>query len=116
MFGRKVAKRCERRCPGAGHCPAIRSILRPPPPQLPPSAGAIGSALDLLEARAQFDAPQRAIYVRIAEHDGCTYLDLADELWRAVKISPDGREVISRPPVRFRRAAGMLPLAAAARG
>src|SRR3954464_9032928 len=31
-------------------------------------AGAISSALDLLEARAQFDAPQRAIYLRVAEH------------------------------------------------
>src|SRR5258706_15511539 len=51
----------------------------------PPSAGAIGSALDLLEARAQFDAPRQDIYVRTAEHEGCIYLDLADELWRAVK-------------------------------
>src|SRR5258708_14319262 len=76
----------------------------------PPSTGAIGSALDLLEARAQFDAPQQNIYVRTAEHDGCIYLDLADEFWRAVEITPDGWEVISRPPIRFRRAAAMLPL------
>jgi hypothetical protein len=82
----------------------------------PPSAGAIGSALDLLEARAQFDAPRQDICVRTAEHDGCIYLDLADELWRAVEITPDGWEVISRPPVRFRRAAGMLPLPMPARG
>ena len=33
-------------------------------------AGAIRPALDLLEARAQFEAPQRAIYLRVAEHDG----------------------------------------------
>jgi hypothetical protein len=31
-----------------------------------PSAGAIRSALDLLEARAQFDGPERAVYVRVA--------------------------------------------------
>jgi hypothetical protein len=31
-------------------------------------AGAISSALDLLEARAQFDAPWRTIYLRVAEH------------------------------------------------
>jgi hypothetical protein len=43
-------------------------------------------------------------------------LDLADEPWRAVEITPDGREVISRPPVRFRRAAGMLPLPMPVRG
>src|ERR1700680_4172869 len=43
-------------------------------------AAAISSALDLLEARAQFDAPQRPIHVRIAEHGGRIYLDLADDL------------------------------------
>ena len=74
------------------------------------TAGAISSALDLLEARAQFDAPQRAVYLRVAEHDGRIYLDLADERWRAVEIGPDGWQVITHPPVRFRRAAGMLPL------
>jgi hypothetical protein len=31
-------------------------------------------------------------------------------LWRAVEISPSGWQVVSCPPVRFRRAAGMLPL------
>ena len=74
------------------------------------AAGAISSALDLLEARAQFDSPQRAVYLRVAEHDGRIYLDLADESWRAVEIGADGWQVITRPPVRFRRAAGMLPL------
>ena len=47
------------------------------------TAGAISSTLDLLEARAQFDAPQRAVYLRVAEHDGRIYLDLADERWCA---------------------------------
>src|ERR1700676_2347845 len=49
-----------------------------------PSAGAIRSTLDLLEVRAQFDAPQRLIHARIAEHGGRIYLDLADGFWRAV--------------------------------
>jgi hypothetical protein len=68
------------------------------------SAAEIRSALDLLEARAQFDGPERPVHVRIAEHD------LADEHWRAVDIGPDGWRVIECPPVRFRRPAGMLPL------
>src|SRR4029450_12630965 len=45
---------------------------------------AIFSEIDLLEARAQFDAPQRSVHVRIAEHAGHIYLDLADEHWRAI--------------------------------
>src|SRR6201981_1746753 len=74
------------------------------------SAAEIRSALDLLEARAQFDGPERAVHIRIAEHAGHIYVDLADEQWRAVESGPDGWHVIGCPPVRFRRPAGMLPL------
>jgi hypothetical protein len=69
----------------------------------------------LLEARALFDALQRAVHVRIAEHGGHIYLDLADERWRAVEIGP-GRRVVESPPVRFRRPPGMLPIPASERG
>ena len=79
-------------------------------------AAALRSTLDLLEARALFDAPQRAVHVRIAEHAGRIYLDLTDERWRAVEIGPDGWRVIGSPPVRFRRPAGMLPIPAPQRG
>jgi hypothetical protein len=71
---------------------------------------ALSSELDLLEARAQFDAPERSVHVRVAEHEGRIFLDLADEYWRAVEIGPDGWRVNEYPPVRFRRPAGMLPL------
>src|SRR5438093_10111657 len=58
------------------------------------SAAEIRSALDLLEARAQFDGGERAVHIRIAEQAGHIYLDLADQHWRAVDIGPDGRRVI----------------------
>jgi hypothetical protein len=74
------------------------------------SEHAISSELKLLEARAQFDAPERSVHVRIAEHEPHIYLDLADEHWGAVEIGPDGWRVNEYPPVRFRRPAGMLPL------
>jgi hypothetical protein len=74
------------------------------------SAAQIRSALDLLETRAQFDGPERAVHIRVAEHAGHIYLDLADEHWRAVDIGPDGWRVIGCPPVRFRRPVGILPL------
>jgi hypothetical protein len=79
-------------------------------------AAEIGSVLNLLEARALFDAPERAVNIRVAEHDGRLYLDLADEHWRAVAIGPDGWRVLECPPVRFRRSPGMLPLPVPERG
>jgi hypothetical protein len=81
-----------------------------------PSAPALNSALNLLEARAQFEGPERAVHVRVAEHEGHIYLDLADKAWRAVDVGPDGWRVVGEPPVRFRRPAGLLPLPIPQRG
>src|ERR1700730_6906172 len=72
------------------------------------TAAYIRSALDLLEARAQFDGPERAVHIRIARDAERLYLDLADEDWRVVEIGRDGWRVITSPPVRFRRSTGML--------
>jgi hypothetical protein len=75
-----------------------------------PSAIALQSAIGLVEARAQYDAPERETHVRVASLEGRLYLDLCDEAWRAVEIDAAGWRVVDRPPVRFRRAAGMQPL------
>jgi hypothetical protein len=37
----------------------------------------IRSAIDLLEPRAQFDAPERPVHIRVAEHDDHIYLNFA---------------------------------------
>jgi len=76
----------------------------------------IRSILDLLEARAQFDAPERTIHIRVAQHADRIYLDLTDHRWQAVEVGPEGWRITSHPPVRFRRAAGMLPLPMPERG
>jgi len=75
-----------------------------------PSAAALNAALNLLEARAQFEGPERAVHVRTAEQQGHIYLDLADQAWQAAEIGPDGWRIVAQPPVRFRRPLGMLPL------
>jgi hypothetical protein len=80
------------------------------------SAEAIKSTVDLLEARALFDAPERTVHICIAEHEGRIYLDPSDKQWRAAEIGPKGWRVVFSPPVRFRRATGMLPLPTPQRG
>jgi hypothetical protein len=75
-----------------------------------PSSEALQSALNVIEAKAHFDAPERVVHVRIGGLDGKLYLDLGDEAWRAVQIDTTGWRVIDNPPVRFRRASGMRAL------
>src|SRR5262249_25711306 len=75
-----------------------------------PSSEALQSVLNVIEAKAHFDAPERAVHIRVGGLNGRLYLDLGDETWRAVEIDTTGWRVIDNPPVRFRRAAGMQPL------
>lgn len=75
-----------------------------------PSSEALNSALNVIEAKAYYGAPERIMHVRVGGLDGQLYLDLGDETWRAVEIDDTGWRVIENPPVRFRRAPGMQPL------
>jgi hypothetical protein len=81
-----------------------------------PSSEALQSALNVIEAKANFDAPERIVHVRVAGLDGKLYLDLGDEKWRAVEIDAFGWRVIDNSPVRFRRASGMQSLPIPASG
>lgn len=81
-----------------------------------PSSEALQSALNVIEAKAHFDAPERTVHVRVGGLDERLYLDLGDETWRAVEIDAAGWRVIDNPPVRFRRAAGMQALPAPVAG
>jgi hypothetical protein len=81
-----------------------------------PSPNAMQAALGLIEAMVQFDGPEHEVHVRVAGHNGKIYLDLADEYWRAVEIDACGWRVVTTPPVKFRRAAGMQPLPLPVRG
>jgi hypothetical protein len=82
----------------------------------PPGAQALQDALGFLEARAQFDGAEREVYVQVAEHADAIYIDLANDHWEAVEIRAGRWQVVSDPPVRFRRPRGMLPLPVPTRG
>lgn len=81
-----------------------------------PKSEDLKEIIAVLEARACASGSVRPVFMRVAEHDGNIYVDLADRAWRAVEITPDGWRVIDAPPVRFRRAAGMRPLPVPERG
>jgi hypothetical protein len=75
-----------------------------------PSSEALQSALNVIEARAQFEAAEGIVFIRIGELKNRLYVDLCDERWRAIEIDADGWRLVDKPPVRFRRTRGMLSL------
>jgi Toprim domain len=83
-----------------------------------PTGEAVRAAIEMIEAQAQFGEgiPVRAVHVRVGGHAGKIYIDLCDSEWRAVEIAIDGWRIVTNPPVRFRRASGMLPLPEPTRG
>ncbi len=70
----------------------------------------------MVEAKALFEGDEIPLHVRVAEHEGVIYVDLANDRWEAVRITERGWEIVSDPPVRFRRRKGMLALPRPVRG
>ncbi len=75
-----------------------------------PNAQAVQDALGALEGMAVFDGPEHLVWVRVAEHGDCVYLDLANANWEAIEVDAHGWRVVSDPPVKFRRAKAMIAL------
>ena len=73
-------------------------------------AQAVQDAIGVLDGKALFEATAQPIWVRVAAHQGAIWLDLANQQWEAVEITPGGWRVVADPPVRFRRPAGIRPL------
>lgn len=79
-------------------------------------AQAMQDALNIIAAEATFNGPQHPVCVRLGEHEGAVYLDLANEKWEAVQITSAGWRLVTNPPVKFIRRRGMLPLPTPVRG
>ena len=79
-----------------------------------PSDWAILRVLGALEASASFDGDARSIFVRVGRDAGGgssdVYLDLGDSTGQAVRIGPDGWELVQNPPIHFHRPDGLLPI------
>ncbi len=67
-------------------------------------------AIRTLEARACFEGEQYGVHLRVAEHDGCIYLNLARDDGSLVEISPSGWRIVRDAPIRFWRPSAMRPL------
>lgn len=81
-----------------------------------PSSRTLEPVLDHARGRALFDSPVRRVSLRTAEHEGEFFIDLGDEEWTSVRVSPLGWSVEPSPPVRFRRTQTMQALPRPVRG
>lgn len=74
-----------------------------------PNSNALSSAMNVIEAKASYEGRRYRLYNRVAACEGSFWYDLSDAKWRAVRITTAGWEVVSRPPVMFRRYAHQQP-------
>jgi hypothetical protein len=75
-----------------------------------PKTQSVQEALSHFDAVARYEGAKEPVFVRVAEKNSINYLDLGDELWRAVELRADVWRIVENPPVKFRRAPGMLSL------
>ena len=64
------------------------------------------------EAQAMFDGGEKKVGLRVAGVEGAVYLDLCNNKWEQVRITPEGWEIITaaESPIKFRRNRGMAEL------
>jgi hypothetical protein len=75
-----------------------------------PASGAMSDAINTLKAKALFGGEEHDVFIRIGELEGIVYLDLCNENWEVIEIDSMGWRKTSAPPIKFRRARGMLHL------
>jgi len=64
---------------------------------------ALNTALSNLEATLPYDLEEHKLNIRIAQKDGNIFYSLCNKNWQAVKITPQGWEIINTPPVFFKQ-------------
>ena len=79
-----------------------------------PSETTLKQVIAVLNGIAKYEGEEYEVYLRCAPYKDGYIVDLTNEQWQAVKITPSGREVINNPPVKFIRSstATALPIPA----
>ncbi|MFB3779054.1 MAG: CHC2 zinc finger domain-containing protein [Bryobacteraceae bacterium] len=74
------------------------------------SAKGLQDGLGVLAASALFDGPEFPVFTRVGSLGDSLFIDLGTDDWDAIEITSEGWAINPSPPVRFRRAPGILPL------
>lgn len=83
-----------------------------------PATESLSAAANILEAKARFEGSLHHLYNRVApdpDGDGL-WIDMTDDRWRAIKVTPQGWSIVENPPILFRRYNHQQPLPLPERG
>jgi hypothetical protein len=69
----------------------------------------LGTAIDILTAKALTDGETVELHNRVGWGNDCLYYDLADPEWCAVEIGPNGWQLTDDPPIHFERHSHQQP-------
>jgi hypothetical protein len=75
-----------------------------------PGPQAVQDALDILEGEALVSGQKHPVHVRLAPHEGNIIIDLGNDQWDCLQITPHGWTILDTSPVKFRRPKGMEAL------
>lgn len=76
----------------------------------PPHSNALQGVLGVLHGRASNNQRQQPVYSRLAQLGDEVYLNLGNDSWQVVGVSPSGWKVVSDHPIFFLKPKGMSAL------
>jgi hypothetical protein len=71
---------------------------------------ALADAITTLAGRACHDSPEEPVFLRVAPQGESVLIDLCDDRWRVVEVTPNGWRVLDKSPVAFVRTGSMQAL------
>jgi hypothetical protein len=71
---------------------------------------AIGDAVTTLAGKACFDGAEEPVFLRVAWYGEHILIDLCDDGWRVVEVTPRGWKILDHSPVAFIRTGSMQSL------
>ncbi len=74
-----------------------------------PQPSSVSAAIATIEGHATFKGPERKLHNRVARIGDVIWYDLADDQGRAIRITPEGWQIVSSPFTLFRREGHQLP-------
>ncbi len=75
-----------------------------------PSSETLKTVKNTLSGKARFDGSEQKVFRRIGKDERGYWIDLCDDDWQAICVTPTGWRVERKPSVRFIRTKAMRPL------